>query len=55
MVVGEVGCVVGNYYFLILLYGLFYCWDGVVQLFVGSEGLWCWYWICYNDVEFIGI
>ncbi len=39
-VAGEVGKAQGNHHPSISPYGLFHCRDGVVQIAVGSEGLW---------------
>ena len=39
-VAGEVGRAQGNHHPSIAPYGLFHCRDGVVQIAVGSEGLW---------------
>ena len=39
-VAGEVGRAAGNHHPSICPYGLFHCRDGVVQIAVGSEGLW---------------
>lgn len=39
-VAGEVGVAQGNHHPSIAPYGLFHCADGIVQIAVGSEGLW---------------